>query len=120
MDRTKKFGISAKFQENEQAEGVETKEKHPNPGLLYKGTTRTAYLPDNKEGQEVLKLLKKAFDQKMIFTVGTSRTSGLDNQVIWNDISHKTSKTGGPQSFGYPDPNYLSKVKEDLKAKGIE
>ncbi|XP_043978910.1 uncharacterized protein LOC122834486 isoform X1 [Gambusia affinis] len=95
-------------------------EKHPNPGLLYKGTTRTAYLPDNKEGQEVLKLLKKAFDQKMIFTVGTSRTSGLDNQVIWNDISHKTSKTGGPQSFGYPDPNYLSKVKEDLKAKGIE
>uniref|UniRef100_A0A3P9PL99 E3 ubiquitin-protein ligase n=1 Tax=Poecilia reticulata TaxID=8081 RepID=A0A3P9PL99_POERE len=95
-------------------------EKHPNPGQPYQGTTRTAYLPDNEEGQEVLKLLKKAFDQKMIFTVGTSRTSGLDNQVIWNDISHKTSKAGGPQSFGYPDPNYLRKVKEDLKAKGIE
>uniref|UniRef100_A0A3B5MN46 E3 ubiquitin-protein ligase n=1 Tax=Xiphophorus couchianus TaxID=32473 RepID=A0A3B5MN46_9TELE len=94
--------------------------KHPNPGQPYQGTTRTAYLPDNEEGQEVLKLLKKAFDQKMTFTVGTSRTSGLDNQVIWNDISHKTSKTGGPQSFGYPDPSYLSKVKEDLKAKGIE
>uniref|UniRef100_A0A3B5R7N5 E3 ubiquitin-protein ligase n=1 Tax=Xiphophorus maculatus TaxID=8083 RepID=A0A3B5R7N5_XIPMA len=99
--------------------GKQTK-KHPNPGQPYQGTTRTAYLPDNEEGQEVLKLLKKAFDQKMTFTVGTSRTSGLDNQVIWNDISHKTSKTGGPQSFGYPDPNYLSKVKEDLKAKGIE
>uniref|UniRef100_M3ZJC5 E3 ubiquitin-protein ligase n=1 Tax=Xiphophorus maculatus TaxID=8083 RepID=M3ZJC5_XIPMA len=99
--------------------GKQTK-KHPNPGQPYQGTTRTAYLPDNEEGQEVLKLLKKAFDQKMTFTIGTSRTSGLDNQVIWNDISHKTSKTGGPQSFGYPDPSYLSKVKEDLKAKGIE
>ncbi|XP_032405902.1 E3 ubiquitin-protein ligase DTX3L-like isoform X2 [Xiphophorus hellerii] len=99
--------------------GKQTK-KHPNPGQPYQGTTRTAYLPDNEEGQEVLKLLKKAFDQKMTFTVGTSRTSGLDNQVIWNDISHKTSKTGGPQSFGYPDPSYLSKVKGDLKAKGIE
>ncbi|XP_014893059.1 E3 ubiquitin-protein ligase DTX3L-like [Poecilia latipinna] len=95
-------------------------EKHPNPGQPYQGTNRTAYLPDNEEGQEVLKLLKKAFDQKMIFTVGTSRTSGLDNQVIWNDISHKTSKTGGPQRYGYPDPDYLRKVKEDLKAKGIE
>ncbi|XP_014854988.1 PREDICTED: E3 ubiquitin-protein ligase DTX3L-like [Poecilia mexicana] len=95
-------------------------EKHPNPGQPYQGTNRTAYRPDNEEGQEVLKLLKKAFDQKMIFTVGTSRTSGLDNQVIWNDISHKTSKTGGPQRYGYPDPDYLRKVKEDLKAKGIE
>ncbi|XP_035980615.1 uncharacterized protein LOC118556663 isoform X2 [Fundulus heteroclitus] len=95
-------------------------EKHPNPGRPYQGTKRTAYLPDNEEGQEVLKLLKKAFDQKMIFTVGTSRTTGLDNQVIWNDISHKTSMTGGPQNFGYPDPDYLSRVKEDLKTKSIE
>lgn len=23
-------------------------------------------------------------------------------------------------SFGYPDPKYLSRVKEELKAKGIE
>ncbi|XP_032405905.1 E3 ubiquitin-protein ligase DTX3L-like isoform X4 [Xiphophorus hellerii] len=119
-DRTNTSRMSAKFQENEQAMEVKTNKKHPNPGQPYQGTTRTAYLPDNEEGQEVLKLLKKAFDQKMTFTVGTSRTSGLDNQVIWNDISHKTSKTGGPQSFGYPDPSYLSKVKGDLKAKGIE
>ncbi|KAM4581904.1 uncharacterized protein V3H82_006025 isoform 2-T2 [Fundulus diaphanus] len=95
-------------------------EKHPNPGRPYQGTKRTAYLPDNEEGQEVLNLLKKAFDQKMIFTVGTSRTTGLDNQVIWNDISHKTAMTGGPQNFGYPDPDYLSRVKEDLKTKSIE
>ncbi|KAF1391531.1 hypothetical protein PFLUV_G00043090 [Perca fluviatilis] len=95
-------------------------EKHPNPGKYYSGISRTAYLPDNKEGREVLHLLKKAFDQKLIFTVGTSRTSGMDNQVTWNDIHHKTNTTGGPECFGYPDPGYLSRVREELKAKGIE
>uniref|UniRef100_A0A3Q2CQE3 E3 ubiquitin-protein ligase n=1 Tax=Cyprinodon variegatus TaxID=28743 RepID=A0A3Q2CQE3_CYPVA len=96
------------------------KDNHPNPGEQYSGTTRTAYLPDNKEGNEVLHLLKKAFDQKLIFTVGTSMTTGLKNAVTWNDIHHKTSMTGGPERFGYPDETYLSRVKEELKAKGIE
>uniref|UniRef100_A0A3B3V2Y7 E3 ubiquitin-protein ligase n=2 Tax=Poecilia latipinna TaxID=48699 RepID=A0A3B3V2Y7_9TELE len=95
-------------------------ENHPKPGQHYGGTTRHAYLPDNKEGNEVLLLLKKAFDQKLIFTVGTSRTSGADNMVTWNDIHHKTSMTGGPECYGYPDEKYLSRVKEELKAKGIE
>uniref|UniRef100_A0A3Q4HXN4 E3 ubiquitin-protein ligase n=1 Tax=Neolamprologus brichardi TaxID=32507 RepID=A0A3Q4HXN4_NEOBR len=94
--------------------------KHPNPGQHLYGIHRTAYLPDNKEGNEVLRLLKKAFDQRLIFTVGTSRTTGLDGQVTWNDIHHKTSMSGGAESFGYPDPEYLSRVKEELKAKGIE
>ncbi|XP_017271233.1 E3 ubiquitin-protein ligase DTX3L isoform X2 [Kryptolebias marmoratus] len=95
-------------------------EKHPQPGQYYSGINRTAYLPDNKEGNEVLKLLEKAFEQKLIFTVGTSRTTGLDHQVTWNDIHHKTSMYGGPDRFGYPDPMYLSRVKEELKAKGIK
>uniref|UniRef100_A0A3Q2U6Y5 E3 ubiquitin-protein ligase n=1 Tax=Fundulus heteroclitus TaxID=8078 RepID=A0A3Q2U6Y5_FUNHE len=100
--------------------GGKQKENHPNPGQYYTGTTRYAYLPDNKEGNEVLRLLKKAFDQKLIFTVGTSRTSGVENTVTWNDIHHKTSMTGGPERFGYPDKNYLSRVKDELKSKGIE
>ncbi|KAM6946964.1 uncharacterized protein PEZ65_000677 [Lycodopsis pacificus] len=99
--------------------GIQT-EKHSNPGKYYSGIQRTAYLPNNKEGREVLALLRKAFKQKLIFTVGTSRTSGMDNQVTWNDIHHKTSTTGGPQGFGYPDPGYLSRVKEELKAKGVK
>ncbi|XP_034550804.1 uncharacterized protein LOC117820949 isoform X2 [Notolabrus celidotus] len=100
--------------------GGKQTEKHPNPGKYFNGLTRTAYLPDNKEGKEVLHLLKRAFDQKLIFTVGTSRTTGMENQVTWNDIHHKTSMTGGTTCYGYPDPNYLSRVKEELKAKGIE
>uniref|UniRef100_A0A3B3DW98 E3 ubiquitin-protein ligase n=1 Tax=Oryzias melastigma TaxID=30732 RepID=A0A3B3DW98_ORYME len=95
-------------------------EKHPKPGHFYTGTSRTAYLPDNKEGNEVLMLLKKAFDQKLIFTIGASRTTGCEDQVTWNDIHHKTNLYGGPGSYGYPDPNYLSRVREQLKAKGIE
>nr|XP_017213747.1 E3 ubiquitin-protein ligase DTX3L isoform X3 [Danio rerio] len=94
--------------------------KHPNPGKPYYGTTRRAYLPDNHEGKEVLALLQRAFDQKLIFTVGTSTTSGLENTVTWNDIHHKTSQFGGAQSYGYPDPDYLKRVKDELKAKGIE
>uniref|UniRef100_A0A3Q2P455 E3 ubiquitin-protein ligase n=1 Tax=Fundulus heteroclitus TaxID=8078 RepID=A0A3Q2P455_FUNHE len=96
------------------------KENHPNPGRHYTGTTRSAFLPDNKEGNEVLQLLKKAFDQKLIFTVGASRTTGAENMVTWNDIHHKTSIAGGPERFGYPDKNYLSRVKDELKSKGIE
>ncbi|KAM9410535.1 LOW QUALITY PROTEIN: E3 ubiquitin-protein ligase DTX3L-like [Pholidichthys leucotaenia] len=72
-------------------------DKHPNPGQSYSGSNRTAYLPDNEKSREVVQLLKRAFDQKLIFTIGRSRTTGLDNQVTWNDIHHKTSPSGGPQ-----------------------
>ncbi|XP_035633812.1 E3 ubiquitin-protein ligase DTX3L-like isoform X2 [Oncorhynchus keta] len=99
--------------------GKQTK-KHSNPGKGFIGTHRIAYLPDNQEGNEVLKLLKRAFNQKLIFTVGTSRTTGTDDCVTWNDIHHKTNIDGGAQVFGYPDPDYLSRVKSELKAKGIE
>ncbi|NXV76035.1 DTX3L ligase, partial [Atlantisia rogersi] len=73
--------------------GYQTK-NHPNPGKYYHATVRTAYLPDNKEGQEILELLKRAFNQKLIFTVGESRTTGVEG-VTWNDIHHKTAKSGG-------------------------
>ncbi|RXN31988.1 E3 ubiquitin- ligase DTX3L-like isoform X1 [Labeo rohita] len=99
--------------------GIQT-EKHPNPGKHYHGANRHAYLPNNDEGKEVLTLLQRAFHQKLIFTVGQSTTTGLDNVVTWNDIHHKTSPYGGPESYGYPDPHYLKRVKAELKAKGIE
>jgi deltex-like protein len=90
---------------------------HPNPGAPYRGTHRTAYLPANKEGREVLRLLKRAFDAKLVFTIGRSNTTGQENVVIWNDVHHKTSTTG---QYGYPDPTYLKRVTEELAAKGIQ
>uniref|UniRef100_A0ABM0H204 E3 ubiquitin-protein ligase n=1 Tax=Saccoglossus kowalevskii TaxID=10224 RepID=A0ABM0H204_SACKO len=68
----------------------------PSPGSSYSGTSRTAYLPDNREGREVLRLLKLAFERKLTFIIGTSVTTGCNNTVVWNDIHHKTSKYGGP------------------------
>ncbi|XP_078106105.1 uncharacterized protein LOC144517812 [Sander vitreus] len=96
------------------------KEEHPNPGQPYEGASRTAYLPDSSEGQRILKLLRRAFDQRLVFTVGRSTTSGRNNMVTWNDIHHKTSTHGGPTHYGYPDPDYLSRVGDELRVKGIE
>ena len=90
-----------------------------NNGPGYTGTSRVSYLPNNKEGREVLALLKVAFDRKLTFTVGTSVTTGRKNTVVWNGIHHKTSLYGGPTRFGYPDPNYFNRVKEELASKGV-
>ena len=71
-----------------------SQDNHPNPGKLFKGTRRTAYLPATAEGEEICKLLREAFNAGLIFTIGKSHTTGEDNVVIWNDIHHKTSRTG--------------------------
>ena len=73
--------------------------EHPNPGQQYSGTHRTAYLPDNNEGREVLQLLNRAFNARLVFTVGTSITTGLSNQITWNDIHHKTNMHGGAHGY---------------------
>jgi len=88
-------------------------------GRNYTGTNRCAYLPNNKEGREVLALLKVAFDRKLLFTVGTSVTTGQENTTVWNGIHHKTNNTGGSQYFGYPDPTYFNRVKQELASKGV-
>lgn len=69
---------------------------HPRPGVPYKGTRRTCYLPATEEGEEVAELLEIAFNRRLVFTVGDSVTTGQRNIVTWNGIHHKTSKDGGP------------------------
>jgi len=92
---------------------------HPNPGQPYAGTSRTAYLPDTPEGREVLKLIQTAWDRRLVFRIGTSVTTGADNQVIWNGIHLKTQTHGGPTNYGYPDETYFERVKKELSDKGI-
>ncbi|XP_068191020.1 probable E3 ubiquitin-protein ligase DTX3 [Antennarius striatus] len=92
---------------------------HPNPGKRYSSTYRVAFLPACEEGEKVLRLLRKAFDRRLVFTVGRSVTTGLNNVITWNDIHHKTNMYGGPQCFGYPDPDYLLRVQEELRLKGV-
>ena len=100
-------------------EGTIIIEYHFPSGKGYSGTSRTAYLPDNKEGKEILGLLKVSFDRKLTFVVGTSVTTGARNTTVWNGIHHKTSLYGGSTNFGYPDKTYFSRVKEELAAKGV-
>nr|CAB3240092.1 Deltex protein [Phallusia mammillata] len=99
--------------------GVQT-QGHPNPGQPYNaiGFPRQAFLPDNKEGQKILKLLKVAWKRKLIFTIGRSVTNGWDNCVTWNEIHHKTSMYHN-SAHGYPDPGYFTNVIEELKAQGV-
>jgi len=94
--------------------------EHQHPGLPYEGTSRVGYLPDNEDGKEILRLLKIAWERKLIFIVGTSVTTGKEDQVVWNGIHHKTATSGGPQSFGYPDETYFQRVKAELADKGVE
>ncbi len=88
-------------------------------GERYSGTSRVAYLPNDKDGVEVLSLLVEAFRRKLTFAVGMSQTTGAKNTVVWQGIHHKTSPSGGTSCFGYPDPSYFSRVKDELAARGL-
>ncbi|KAG5849923.1 hypothetical protein ANANG_G00076850 [Anguilla anguilla] len=85
---------------------------HPNPGKPFTGIQTTTYLLKSREGQEVLKLLQRAFDQKLVFTVAA--TDGGAFRVVFNDIPHATDGIECLQ------PGFLQKVKAALRAKGIQ
>ncbi|XP_070784365.1 E3 ubiquitin-protein ligase DTX3L1 [Enoplosus armatus] len=98
-------------------DGIQT-EKHPHPGQPYAGLRLCAYLPDNREGRKVLKLLDKAFDQHLLFCVATNKDG--EDMVTTASIPLKTQADGGNRVDGYPDPDYLKIVRKLLKDKGIE
>jgi deltex-like protein len=90
---------------------------HDQPGVRHGSDSRTAYIPDNAEGQKLLKRLKYAFQHGLTFTVGTSMTTGMPNRVTWASIHHKTSPTGGPH--GFPDPNFFANCNAELDNAGV-
>ncbi|KAF7206718.1 probable E3 ubiquitin-protein ligase DTX2 isoform X4 [Nothobranchius furzeri] len=95
--------------------------EHPNPGQLYtcRGFPRFCFLPDNDKGRKVLELLKVAWMRRLIFTVGTSSTTGEPDTVVWNGIHHKTEMMSNLSGHGYPDPNYLDNVLSELASQGV-
>lgn len=96
--------------------------EHPNPGSRFnaRGFPRTCFLPDSQKGKKVLELLKKAWQRRLIFTIGTSSTTGEEDTVVWNEIHHKTEAFSNHMGHGYPDPNYLDNVLAELAAQGVE
>ena len=59
-----------------------------------------------------------AWKRRLIFTVGTSSTTGETDTVVWNEIHHKTEMDRNVTGHGYPDPNYLQNVLAELAALG--
>lgn len=89
--------------------------KNPCPGLgLF---TRPFLL--SRSPRQVLELLKVAWKRRLIFTVGTSSTTGETDTVVWNEIHHKTEMDRNVTGHGYPDPNYLQNVLAELAAQGV-
>lgn len=87
---------------------------HPNPRRPFEGTHRYAYLPDTHEGHLLLKRFVWAFQHGMMFTIGTSMTTGRSDVVVWStSVPQKSSRYGGGP-FGFPDPNYVSQINAAL------
>ncbi|KAM9701312.1 E3 ubiquitin-protein ligase DTX4-like [Menidia menidia] len=95
--------------------------EHPNPGKPFtaRGFPRHCYLPDSDKGRKVLRLLLVAWDRRLIFSVGTSSTTGESDTVIWNEVHHKTEFGSNLTGHGFPDPGHLDNVLEELRAQGI-
>uniref|UniRef100_A0A8C3AGP5 E3 ubiquitin-protein ligase n=1 Tax=Cyclopterus lumpus TaxID=8103 RepID=A0A8C3AGP5_CYCLU len=95
--------------------------EHPNPGKPFtaRGFPRHCYLPDSEKGRKVLRLLLIAWDRRLIFSVGTSSTTGESDTVIWNEVHHKTEFGSNLTGHGFPDPGHLDNVLEELRAQGI-
>lgn len=93
--------------------------EHPEPGRPYTGTSRRAFLPDSPAGCRILQKFMRAWDARLLFTVGSSITTGATNTVVWNGIHHKTNVTGGSSQFGFPDATYLKRVEHELATAGI-
>ncbi|XP_061658907.1 probable E3 ubiquitin-protein ligase DTX2 isoform X2 [Syngnathoides biaculeatus] len=95
--------------------------EHPNPGQPFtcRGFPRFCFLPDSDKGRKVLELLKVAWMRRLIFTVGTSSTTGEPDTVVWNGIHHKTEMMSNLSGHGFPDPNYLDNVLSELASQGV-
>lgn len=91
---------------------------HQNPGLPFYGTTRHGYLPDSEAFRKVLRMFQIAWKRRLMFTVGTSLTTGFNNVIIWNGI-HVRTEWEDRSGFGWPAPGYMDSVTSELRAKGI-
>lgn len=60
-----------------------------------------------------------AFDRRLIFTIGRSVTTGMEDVITWNEIHHKTELGLSQYGHGYPDPDYLNNTLMELAAHGI-
>lgn len=85
---------------------------HPNPSMAYQGVTLRAYLPDNADGQQLLKRLIYAWKQGLTFNIGA-------NNAVTLVIHHMIRRYGGPRCNGFPDLDYFKNRHRELDKLGI-
>ena len=49
--------------------------------------------------------------------MGRSLSLGQEDCVTWAEVHHKTQQQG--QVYGFPDPGYLARVRQELWEKGV-
>ncbi|KAJ8245175.1 hypothetical protein GJAV_G00274300 [Gymnothorax javanicus] len=101
--------------------GIQT-EAHPNPGKPFAGIQTEAWLPYEDKGyringafltgEEMLMLLQRAFELKLIFTV--EATDGAADRVVLNGIPHARNM------FECSESGFLWNIKQALAFRGIE
>lgn len=70
-----------------------------NPGRRYSTLTKTAFFPNTPDGARVVEHIEQAFEARLLFTSKISSTAGVDDELVWNGICHKTAVFGGPKQL---------------------
>lgn len=87
-------------------------------GQAYASRSIQAFLPDNLVGGHVLALFQVAFKRRLLFSLGTSLTTGKRWPTF--NVHMKTNRSGGIAEHGYPDATYLDRALKELSGHGIE
>ncbi|KAF3851946.1 hypothetical protein F7725_005301 [Dissostichus mawsoni] len=104
------------------------------PGLQSIRTQGSPSLPEASPATATSPTARK--DARLIFSIGTSSTTGESDTVIWNEVlkqyynlferpkfvmyvHHKTEFGSNLTGHGFPDPGHLNNVLEELRAQGI-
>ena len=91
----------------------------PLPGETFNGLKLTSFLPNNQEGQEMVRLLNIAWERGLLFRVGFNPQTNRMDQVVPNGFEFKLRRDGGILFHGFPDPSYMNRLKADLKDVGV-
>lgn len=107
--------------------------EHPKPGKFYSGTSRSGFMPDTPDFRKVLRMLKIAWQRRLMFTIGFSLTRGVHDVITWNGIHIRTewedswgfgwrktiSLTGTTADEYIACEDWLYNVTDELKTRGI-
>lgn len=100
-------------------EGGIQKDYHDSPGTPFGPIYREAFLPNDRQGRDLLKRLTFAFYRGLTFVVhSTIRDDGEHmGSIRWGAILHKSSLS--PGTNGYPDPSYFVAANATLDSLGV-